>query len=227
MHLQAMLLDRGWCFFQGLFATTTAIEDQVIHLAKQLGTPRGTRISSTRQTDTLNVLTQKQAIRNSQSSRFGTGYFPYHTDAAHWASPGRYVIMACRNTTSTRATCLIPATPIISQIGSRNLQTSIFKTINGQRSFYASPLSSDSAIFRFDTACMKPLDEASHSVQNAIISYAQETTPVRIHWGTGDVLIFDNWRMMHAREQGLGIHEHREIIRTHITVENMGTVPNT
>ena len=53
-------------------------------------------------------------------------------------------------------------------------------------------------MLRFDRECMQPGIRAS-ATQPAIQAFIDEATPYAHRWYEGDLLIIDNWRMLHGR----------------------------
>jgi hypothetical protein len=69
---------------------------------------------------------------------------------------------------------------------------------NGRRSFY-STIAGDRPYIRFDEGCMVAIDRAGKDISNAITASQARAEPSEFHWGAGDILAIDNWRVLHGR----------------------------
>lgn len=58
---------------------------------------------------------------------------------------------------------------------------------------------------RFDVGCMVPRGAESEASANLIARRASQVGFTLVHWRTGDVLVWDNWNVLHGR--GLGVSE--------------------
>ncbi len=71
----------------------------------------------------------------------------------------------------------------------------------GRRSFYSTILAPGGVFFRYDPACLEALDDRGRSalrlVEARIDGAASEAEAH--HWRQGDILIIDNWRVLHGR----------------------------
>lgn len=174
-----------------------ASKDQLLDLAKSLGTPRAMR-SAGELIEELRPQEEGMANKNSLSSRHGKRVFPFHTDCAFWLVPPRYLIL--------RATGNSSGTPTrIAQVDWLNdapdllerARTSIFKVINGRQSFLSPILERN--FLRFDRDCMIPGTSGSHTLFQELDAAIPQSKILDVEWSDGFCLVIDNWRVLHGR----------------------------
>jgi hypothetical protein len=111
-------------------------------------------------------MTKEAAHEASLSKKFGLGPFPFHTDTAHWAIPGRYLILACLYTGRDGAlTRVVDRTQIqLSEVELEAARSAVFFVRNGRHSFFSSIFATDGSFIRFDPGCMEPTDDVASQV---------------------------------------------------------------
>jgi alpha-ketoglutarate-dependent taurine dioxygenase len=70
-------------------------------------------------------------------------------------------------------------------------------------------LPSDRAFLRYDPGCLEAIDERGQAALRLIERRLAGSSPEVHYWRRGDILIIDNWRVLHGRgtsEQGSGRH---------------------
>jgi hypothetical protein len=77
----------------------------------------------------------------------------------------------------------------------------VFLVSNGSHSFYSSILSPGRPFIRFDMACMRPTDAQACEAERAFSDYLNQTERVEIAWESGDIVVIDNWRVLHGRTE--------------------------
>jgi hypothetical protein len=150
---------------------------------------------------------QARANAKSLSVAHGLGSFPMHTDGAHQLQPPRFVVLVCASPgTSPVPTTLIRFRDLKVTASERTrLEAAPFLVRNGRRSFYSTICSRSRRFIRFDAGCMMPQGSESESSVKLIAHRASEVGFTLVNWRTGDVLVIDNWTVLHGR--GLGISE--------------------
>ncbi|SRR6266700_5590282 len=175
------------------------------NIAKLFGNPvtgrTGQNIEPLRPTE------QARANAKSLSVVHGAGSFPMHTDGAHRLQPPRFVVLVCMSPgTSPVPTTLIRFRDLKITASERaRLEAAPFLVRNGKRSFYSTICSASRMFIRYDAGCMMPQGSESKTSLKLIAQRASEVGFTLMHWRTGDVLIIDNWTVLHGR--GLGISE--------------------
>jgi len=82
----AELQARGWTLVDGISS-----QEEMLELARAIGTP--TLTPNGELVKEIRRLPADEAPPGSQSSTYGAGPFPLHTDTVFWATPVRYVIL--------------------------------------------------------------------------------------------------------------------------------------
>jgi Taurine catabolism dioxygenase TauD, TfdA family len=167
------------------------------------------------------LMPTKQAGANSKSlsAVHGLGPFPMHTDGAHQLQPPRFVVLVCASPgMSPVPTTLIRFRDLkVTASERRRLDATPFLVRNGRRSFYSTICSPSRMFIRYDAGCMVPQGADSEASVRLIADHASEVGFTLVHWRTGDVLVIDNWNVLHGR--GLGVSEtssDRELLRVSV-----------
>jgi hypothetical protein len=172
-------------------------------IAKLLGDPIHGRTGQ--KIEPLIPTEQARANAKSLSVVHGLGSFPMHTDGAHRLNPPRFVVLVCASSgTSPVPTTLIRFRDLEVTASERTrLEAAPFLVRNGRRSFYSTICSPSRMFIRYDAGCMMPQGSESEASLKLIAHRASEVGFTLVHWRTGDVLVIDNWNVLHGR--GLGI----------------------
>lgn len=215
------LLDRvqigGWTSVE--FPGT----ESLLALAETLGRPtpasRGGPLVTC-----LEPRAHQEAPRNSLSSRYGQGSFPFHSDAAHTPFPPRYVLLRLvGDVPSSRPTFIAPLVAFELSDKDRDLLEYEVWLVNGGRGkFLTSLLDFDVAphehMLRFDLGCMRPaLDSFGRSA--VVLRRACKRLAISWQWNPGFVLVIDNWRSLHSRGGRPRVQENRMLERVLVTAE--------
>lgn len=141
--------------------------------------------------------------RSTLSSKYGTGAFPFHTETAYWLSPARFVALYCVNPgSSRRPTHVIDSYEWnLSPNDDQTLCNEVWKVFTGINPFLCTigKKTMSGLMIRFDMDCMKPA-LLSRGKASDIVFREIESQKVRsIDWQVGDLLVIDNYRMIHAR----------------------------
>jgi L-asparagine oxygenase len=189
-------------------------EEDLMHTCIRLGTPiaeprDGVLIKPLRPVD------KHSAPLNTLSSRYGTGPFPLHTEAAYWREPPGVLLLYCVNPGEIEQTTLLVDTHGMATTSRAELQTDPWIVAAGRRPFLSSvvTVASDHRIlFRFDKDCMRPAvpNSSASSIMKTVIDFAN---PYAHRWRAGDLLIIDNWRMLHGRSGADGIADGRLLLK--------------
>jgi hypothetical protein len=85
------------------------------------------------------------------------------------------------------------------------LEVAPFLVRNGRKSFYSTICSRSRTFIRFDAGCMLPLGADSETAAKLMAHRLETIGSALMHWRMGDVLVIDNWHVLHGR--GLGLSE--------------------
>ncbi len=69
----------------------------------------------------------------------------------------------------------------------------------GRRSFYATVLPPGHDFLRYDPGCLEAIEERGRTALRLVESRLGGGTPEIHEWRQGDILIIDNWRLLHSR----------------------------
>src|ERR1700730_8937572 len=203
-NLAARVLRDGW-FKSTVTEMGHAMHSAPENIARRLGDP--VRGRAGQKIEALIPTEQARANAKSLSVVHGLGSFPMHTDGAHRLQPPRFVVLVCMSPgTSPVPTTLIRFRDLKVTASERaRLEAAPFLVRNGRRSFYSTICSASRMFIRYDAGCMMPQGPESEASVKLIAHRAREVGPTLVHWRTGDVLVIDNWTVLHGR--GLGASE--------------------
>ncbi len=185
----------------GYYVEKGFLSDNLLSLAFSFGKPvpnkRDQKIIQEIQPETT-----KLSNPNTLSSRYGLSAFPYHTETAYRRTPIHYLILYCQHPGSgDRPTQLIDFSKIqFSMKEEKILKSEVWKVVQVLRPFLVTIFKPD-AYVRFDMDCMKPVNECHKEAAQIIHSKLSTTDEININWEANDLLIVDNFRMLHARGQ--------------------------
>lgn len=142
--------------------------------------------------------------RNTYSSIYGTGAFPLHTDLAHWPRPPRYLLLRCIVGSEGVTTPLLDGARIVTTVGEGVLA---FALVRPRRRLNGSmPLLSllehhpDAALLRWDEVFIQPASGSGRDAMEKVREAIAASEPIQMALAdSGDTLLVDNWRMLHAR----------------------------
>lgn len=195
------LQSQGWCRVAAAEWNGEADVSAAVDLiAEGLGRPAGGRAGADR--ETLIPLNRAQSHARSQSKTHGLGALPVHVELSHRLVPCRYVILGCMD--PGRPTC---ATTTVewSSAGFTPEETKLLKTApllvrNGRASFYSTALPADARFLRWDAECIEPVDARGYEALEVLTRRLSSLTVEKHLLEAGEVLVIDNWRLLHGRE---------------------------
>ncbi len=170
-------------------------------LARALGVPKGER----RNPAILRFIRPQpieKATPNTLSSRYGMGAFPFHTDAAYWRRPPRFVLFRCVNPgAADRPTLLInPRDSAFTEHDRRALCNEVWRMQTKTPFLCTAGFWSHNALaLRFDEACMTPITRGAVRLRDMMREVMQQSPVTIVRWRAGDLLVVDNFRLLHAR----------------------------
>ena len=145
--------------------------------------------------------TSEQSRPGTMSDQYGLEAFPFHTDTAFWPTPARYVLLKAEGDIR-RNTCLLSIPDLISKAGiPEKVKSSIWKIRTPQHAFYCSMSFKQSGVggYRYDPVCMMPANRPACFVRSVVDNLIANSKAQTIQWSPGDVVVLDNWRMLHSR----------------------------
>lgn len=188
----------GWSVLRmpGL-AGQPCIEDDLLGIARTIGTPTSTRGGTL--VDVLRPVDPGDARPRSLSALFGQHTQPWHVDLSHRSVPARYILLMCQSSGSAGATTdLINVDHFLPRHCIADACSEPFLVRSGKNSFYATLLTKSRRYLRFDPGCMQGVTDKATLLMRKLLD--ESPPPNYSHnWNTGDLLVIDNWKMLHRR----------------------------
>ena len=193
--MKNQLSENGFVFMPS-YQTNSTTED----VARALGRPLTPWIGGLVQ----NLVPRASATPNTYSGIYGLNNFPFHTDLAHWPRPPRYLLLRCLIGCPEVATLLLDGHEIFTSQMRDVLTRAIFKPrrpLDGKISLFrlCEPVEEDYR-FRWDDVFLRPASPVGVIARERMQELLANASPLKIFLvNPGDVLLIDNWRMLHAR----------------------------
>jgi Taurine catabolism dioxygenase TauD, TfdA family len=193
------LEDDGWASVSMIASTQEGFAAELKLLASALGEIAPGR--GGRPVEPILPESVETARPGSLSSKYGLRPLPLHTDTAHWNVPCRYLLLACVDPGSVPTPTILLDSRSVQLSDSERLacRSAPFVVRNGRFSFYGTIMDRDRPFIRLDPGCMKALSNDGADALAAFSLERQAKSLLQHYWKRGDVLLFDNWRILHAR----------------------------
>ncbi len=190
------LHTKGWMLVDGISSKA-----EVLELGKAIGTPvltpNGELVKEIRRIPAL------EAPPGSQSSIYGAGRFPLHTDTVFWPTPVRYVILRGYGDTRRPTTVMTFADMIRDRDASFHtlLQESVWRVTAGNKNFYCSLRfrHGDLIGWRYDADLMIPANDAANEAHSVLRELVNREDTDAITWSGTIAAILCNWTTLHGR----------------------------
>lgn len=195
-------------------------EEELIAISKQIGRPVETRLGA-KIIDRLSPKEQEDSHKNSLSRIHGLHSFPLHTDTAYFKLPVRYILLYSQNPGSgDRPTYFYDTHNLTSHDNELRIELAnvLFKVINGRYSFLTTIYNchQNKYFFRLDRDCMKATSLEGTELLTKIDNLICPEDLFETKWRSGDLLIIDNWRFLHARGESKMVDNDRLLLRISI-----------
>ena len=176
------------------------LDTYMLSLAHSLGVPIGMR----RRKDiieNLKPVSSDIAHPNSLSKQFALSGFPFHCDTAHWPTPCRLIIIGCKEKGACGRTTNLVDWKLLTQVDTEVnlLKYATFLIKHGRNSFYSSIIHEKGLYARYDPGCMFPASRESNIAIRLFDSLLDRVEKSEVHWENNDVVVIDNWRVLHGR----------------------------
>ena len=156
------------------------------------------------QVERISPKTSPQARHGTLSARYGLGPFPLHTERAHWRSPPRYLIFRSVGEVTDRPTTLLDSYALKAD---KKLVQELLETQwivqwgdDSFRSPVLTPLPTpEQWQIRYDRCCMSLSEDAPPELNVRLDQTFDSLIPEHHFWRLGEILLIDNWRMLHGR----------------------------
>jgi L-asparagine oxygenase len=141
---------------------------------------------------------------NTYSGIFGLDCFPFHTDLAHWPLPPRYLLLRCVRGYADVPTLLLDGRAMAAVVGHDTMARALVKPRrpqSGELRIHRLLQTVDCReIVRWDEIYLQPASPVGSEASTRFKSLIDEAAPAHaVMINDGDVLVIDNWRMLHAR----------------------------
>jgi len=205
--LLATLDERGWAAHAAERPDAEAVIGELGRIGDLLGTRTAGRAGA------LEEVVQPQqpgeAHPRSLSARYGLNALPFHTELSHRPRPCRFLLLGCVDPGSPSAVTMLLdwRTLGLSPDELQLLEGAPILVRSGRRSFYTTILPSDQAFLRYDPGCLEAVDARGRAALRLIEHRLAGGAPRSHEWRRGDILIIDNWRVLHGRgpsDEGAG-----------------------
>lgn len=193
------LAKRGWVLHRVEGTKAATILSELDRIGRLLGSRICGRAGAL--DEIIRPQTSEDAHPRSLSARYGLNALPFHTELSHRPRPCRYLLLGCMEPGSPSAvtTLLEWKTIGFSAEEFHLLESAPIFVRTGRHSFYSTMLSPDHAFLRYDPGCIEAIDERGRAALR-LAEHRLASGSAEIHqWEQGDILIIDNWRVLHGR----------------------------
>ncbi len=160
----------------------------------------------------------KKEQPNTYSSIFGLGAFPFHSDLAHWQIPPRYILLRCAQPNEQVSTLLMRSRDVLPDHRMLIAKRGLFmpRRRMEHRSFFLRI--SEPQFWRWDSVFIRPANEVARKLKQVVESSLKTALFEEIRFtAPGQVLIIDNWSMLHARSAIAGESVARSVERVYLS----------
>lgn len=190
------LKTKGWTLVEGVSSHAELLE-----LGKAIGcpvpAPNGELVKEIRRTSA------DEAPPGSQSSIYGAGSFPLHTDTVFWPLPVRYVLLRGYGDTR-RPTTVMSFSNLVRECDAQFhilAHSSVWLVCTGSKKFYCSLKFRDreSSGWRYDVDLMSPANDAAVQVDRVLRPLVSSEKVDSITWSSDTAVVLSNWTTLHGR----------------------------
>lgn len=167
------------------------------------------------------LIPRASATPNTYSGIYGLDRFPFHTDLASWHLPPRYLLLRCVIGYVDIPTLLIDGRALIEAVTLDVMKRAIFKPRRPRDGkivlLRLCEPTEDGHRLRWDEAFLKPASKIGGIANRRVRNWLAQREPLSVALArAGDMLLIDNWRMLHARSPIPAGREDRKIERVYL-----------
>lgn len=190
------LLKNGWEVIEG----ESTDDNYLLEISKKYGVPFPD--SNGNLIQILKAKERGTGIKNSFSFNYGYSSLPFHTDTAFIEFPSKYFLLTSIFPSET-CTNIIDFKQIIESLEKTEisiLKSAIFLTKTPEKQSFSNLFFNQDKGLRFDPNIMFPYNSYAKKALKLIESKILEIEPIKIKWNKKNILIIDNWRCLHSRD---------------------------
>ena len=200
LNFEKYLERDGYCCFATGLACEAEISLAADRISEFLGHCIEGRAGAIR--ETVTPRNRAEAHPRSQSVTYGLDALPLHVELSHRPAPCRYVLLGCFNPGDPGS-----ATTMLEWrgLGFTSDEIALLKGApilvrNGRNSFYTTAIPPDGRFLRYDAECVEAVDTRGRTALETIQARLSSAESVAHTWRRGEILVIDNWRILHGRE---------------------------
>ena len=193
------LAQLGWALHTAPNTEGVPVQDAIRTLGDLLGTRVFCRANTLE--EVITPQRQSEAHPGSLSARYGLNSLPFHIELSHRLRPCRFLLLGCIEPGSQGSvTKLIDWQGLgFSPDEHVLLESAPVLVRSGRYSFYSTILSPNRTFIRYDPGCLEAVEERGHSALDLVRRRLGQSSPESHEWRRGDILVIDNWRVLHGR----------------------------
>lgn len=193
------LTENGW---QVHFAGEQG-DDAILAELRRIADLLGTRVAGRAGLleEVVRPLEREQANPRSLSASCGLDDFPLHIELSHRVQPCRFVLLACLAAGEPGAVTRLLDWRLLDFSAAELdlLEQAPVLVRNGRQSFYTTLLPADRRLLRYDPGCIEAVEERGRTALGLVAHRLAQVSPSEHVWRRGEIIIIDNWRVLHGR----------------------------
>ncbi len=214
-HVASELRQTGFARLQAI-----AEEEPTLEIARRVGSP--SIIPGVAAVQELIPRSTEQTSASSYGRIYGLGQFPLHTDMAHWYVPPRFFLLRCIRPAPLTKTLVLHCRHLFADEDEVVLRRALFRPrrhldgrLTGLRLF-------EGGRYRWDPVFIVPVTKSAMSLRNRILQRIQTSTIEGLSLSDPtDCIIFDNWSILHGRNEAPLECAHRKLERVYLDSVNI------
>jgi len=185
-----------------VFLTNIGIDKPTEDIAKTIGTV--IKVPELSLVQTLRPTREENSTENVYSGNFGLGSFPLHSDLAHWYMPPRYLMLRSIVPCTEVYTSFIRTEDALSNLKSSTIRRAMFqprKPIERRLPLLRFYQYGDTHnLYRWDQLFLNPANLEAVKISELFEFINNKHKYMKGYLkNEGDILIIDNWTMLHGR----------------------------
>lgn len=155
-------------------------------------------------------------LPNTYSGNYGVENFPLHTDLAHWHKPPRYFILRCVVPDPNVTTLVINFKSALREVPESIIRRALFRPRRRLDNKLFFLRFSNDDLFRWDKLYIVPENEEAKEIARHIENIKPELHQKVCLAEKGQVVLIDNWKVLHGRGAVMDTNSQRVIERIYL-----------